>query len=36
MSAIKTLDLEVDPDPHWDLDPYFEIRKNADPYPQPW
>jgi hypothetical protein len=39
--VIKTLDLELDPDPHWDLNP--ELGKMLDPDqhkinadPQPW
>jgi hypothetical protein len=35
--VIKTLDLELDPDPHWDLDPDPRLEKmlDPDPYPDP-
>jgi hypothetical protein len=34
---IKTLDLEMDPDPvpQWDLDPDPQFKKMPDPYPDP-
>jgi hypothetical protein len=33
----KTLDLEMDPDTHWDLDPDPQSEKmlDPDPYPDP-
>jgi hypothetical protein len=35
--VIKTLDLELNPDPHWDLDPDLQLEKklDLDPYPDP-
>jgi hypothetical protein len=35
--VIKTLDLELDPDPHWGLDPDPQLEKMMDPvlYPDP-
>jgi hypothetical protein len=35
--VIKILDLELNPDPHWYLDPDPEIEKmlDLDPYPDP-
>jgi hypothetical protein len=32
--VIKTLELKLDPDPHWDLDPDPQLEKMLDP--QPW
>jgi hypothetical protein len=31
--VIKALDLELDPDPHWDLDPDPQLEKMLDPDP---
>jgi hypothetical protein len=35
--VVKTLDLKLDPDPHWDLDPdpQLENMLDPDPYPDP-
>ncbi len=33
--VIKALDLELDPDPHWDLDPQLNKMLDQDPYPDP-
>jgi hypothetical protein len=33
--VIETLDLELDPDPHWDLDSDLQLEKMLDPYPDP-
>jgi hypothetical protein len=30
--VIKTLDLELDPDPHWDLNPELEKMLDPDPH----
>jgi hypothetical protein len=33
--VIKTLDLELDPDPHWDPDPQLGKMLDPDPYQDP-